>query len=106
MLRFSVPIWPTYVGEKWKTLGKPYGIKVLRYWEHNGEHMEILGNTIENMWKHDGNTNVFIKKFYAQTPSSPQGKKLNLLYGMSAISMVVAILLLELIPLPKSVGTY
>jgi hypothetical protein len=58
--------------------------------------------TYENMM----GTQMFLKKFYAHTPSSPQGKKLNLLYCMSTISMVVAILLLEVIPLPKSVGTY
>jgi hypothetical protein len=29
-----VPLWPTYLGEKGRTLGKTYGIKVRCYWEH------------------------------------------------------------------------
>ncbi len=52
----------------------PYGIKVLCYWEHNGEHMENLGNIIENIWKHDGNTNVF-KKILCPHPLQPPRKK-------------------------------
>jgi hypothetical protein len=27
-------LWPTYIGEKWRTLGKTYAIKVRCYWEH------------------------------------------------------------------------
>jgi hypothetical protein len=53
--------------------------------------------TYENMM----GTQMSFKKFYAHTPSSPKEKSC-----MSVISMVVAILLLELIPLSKSVGTY
>jgi hypothetical protein len=40
-----LPLWPTYIGEKGRTLGKTYGIKVRCYWEHPwGTH-----------WKPDGN---------------------------------------------------
>jgi hypothetical protein len=28
------PLWPTYIGEKGRTLGKTYGIKARCYWEH------------------------------------------------------------------------
>jgi hypothetical protein len=27
-------VWPTYIGEKGRTLGKTYGIKARCYWEH------------------------------------------------------------------------
>ncbi len=27
-------LWPTYIGEKGRTLGKTYGIKARCYWEH------------------------------------------------------------------------
>jgi hypothetical protein len=29
-----LPLWPTYLGEKGRTLGKTYGIKARCYWEH------------------------------------------------------------------------
>jgi hypothetical protein len=40
-----LPLWPTYIGEKGRTLGKTYGIKVKCYWEHPwGTHSELEGN--------------------------------------------------------------
>jgi hypothetical protein len=35
--------WPRYIGEKGRTLGKTYGIKVRCYWEHPREHIGKLG---------------------------------------------------------------
>jgi hypothetical protein len=39
-------LWPSYIGEKARTLGKTYGIKARCYWEHpwgtNREHFENL----------------------------------------------------------------
>jgi hypothetical protein len=32
-----LPLWPTYLGDKWRTLGKTYGIKARFYWEHPWE---------------------------------------------------------------------
>jgi hypothetical protein len=38
-------LWPTYIGEKGRTLGKTYGITVRCYWEHPwGTHWEPDGN--------------------------------------------------------------
>jgi hypothetical protein len=31
---FWLPLWPSYIGEKGRTLGKTYGIKARCYWEH------------------------------------------------------------------------
>jgi hypothetical protein len=33
-------LWPRYIGEKGRTLGKTYGIKARCYWEHP------VGNTL------------------------------------------------------------
>jgi hypothetical protein len=38
-------LWPTYIGEKGRTLGKMYGIKARCYWEHLGEHIGNLQGT-------------------------------------------------------------
>ncbi len=36
-----LPLWPTYIGEKGRTLGKTYEIKARCYWEHPwGTHWE------------------------------------------------------------------
>jgi hypothetical protein len=44
-----LPLWPTYIGEKGRTLGKTYGIKARCYWEHPcGTHCEPREH-IENM---------------------------------------------------------
>jgi hypothetical protein len=34
--KICFPLWPTYMGEKGRTLGKTYGIKAMCYWEPNG----------------------------------------------------------------------
>jgi hypothetical protein len=51
-----LPLWPTYIGEKGRTLGKTYGIKVRCYWEHHWgthwepmEHIRNLIGTIGNL---------------------------------------------------------
>jgi hypothetical protein len=37
-------LWPTYIGEKGRTLGKTYGIKARCYWEHSwGTHWNLMG---------------------------------------------------------------
>jgi hypothetical protein len=42
-----LPIWPTYVEEKGRTLDKRYGIKVRCYWEHpSGTRRELEGNML------------------------------------------------------------
>jgi hypothetical protein len=42
-----LPLWPTYIGEKGRTLGKTYGIKARSYWEHSwGTHWELNGNML------------------------------------------------------------
>jgi hypothetical protein len=46
-----LPLWPTYLGEKGRTLGKTYGIKTRCYWEYP------LGNTLGTQgtcWEPDG----------------------------------------------------
>jgi hypothetical protein len=44
-------LWPTYIGEKGRTLGKTYRIKARCYWEH----IENLGNIMGTHWELDGN---------------------------------------------------
>jgi hypothetical protein len=43
-----LPLWPTYIGEKGRTLGKTYRIKMRCYWEHlwgtHWEPREHVGN--------------------------------------------------------------
>jgi hypothetical protein len=46
-----LPFWPTYIGEKGKTLGKTYGIKARCYWEHPWN----LGNILGTQWELEGN---------------------------------------------------
>jgi hypothetical protein len=52
-------LWPTYIGEKGRTLGKIYGIKVRCYWEHPWgtyqEPTEHFWNLMGTHWEHDGN---------------------------------------------------
>jgi hypothetical protein len=42
-----LPLWPTYIGEKGRTLGKTYGIKARCNWEHIGN----LGNMLGICWE-------------------------------------------------------
>ncbi len=40
-----LPLWPSYISEKGRTLGKTYGIKVRCYWEYpRRTHWEPNGN--------------------------------------------------------------
>jgi len=52
-------LWPTYKGEKWRTLGKTYGIKGRCYWEHpwgtHWEPREHVGNPLGTQWELEGN---------------------------------------------------
>jgi hypothetical protein len=67
-----LPLWPNYIGEKGRTLGKTYGIKAKCYWEHIGnlgnilktwwEHIENLGNILETWWEPIGNKGKMKKK--------------------------------------------
>jgi len=41
-----IPLWPTYIGEKGRTLGKTYGIKARCYWLHPWGNIGILGNPL------------------------------------------------------------
>ncbi len=46
-----LPLWPTYIGEKRRTLGKTYGIKARCYWEYAwGTHWELREH-IENLMR-------------------------------------------------------
>jgi len=53
------PLWPIYIGEKGRTLGKTYGIKVRCYWEHpRGTHWkprEHIGNLMRIHWELEEN---------------------------------------------------
>jgi hypothetical protein len=44
-----LPLWPTYKGEKGRTLGKTYGIKARMLWGTHWEPMEHIGNLKGNM---------------------------------------------------------
>ncbi len=49
-------LWPIYIGEKGRTSGKTYGIKVRGYWEHPwGTYWEPNGNLngTKETWKDD-----------------------------------------------------
>jgi len=47
-----LPLWPTYIGEKGRTLGKTHGIKARCYWEHPwGTHWEHIGNLKGTCWE-------------------------------------------------------
>jgi hypothetical protein len=54
-----LPLWPTYIGEKWRTLGKTYGIKARCYWEHpwetHWEPREYIRNLMGTHWKLERN---------------------------------------------------
>jgi hypothetical protein len=54
-----LPLWPTYIGEKGRTLGKTYEMKARFYWEHPwGTHWrprEHIGNLMGAHWELEGN---------------------------------------------------
>jgi len=47
-----LPLWPTCICEKGRTLGKTYEIKTRCYWEHPWEH---IGNLMGTSREHVGN---------------------------------------------------
>jgi len=53
------PLWPHYIGEKGRTLGKTYGIKARCYWELPwGIHWELrehIENLMGTQWELEGN---------------------------------------------------
>jgi hypothetical protein len=52
----ALSLWPTYIGEKGRTLDKTYGIKARRYWEHPWRtHREHIGNLMGTHWELEGN---------------------------------------------------
>jgi hypothetical protein len=52
-------LWPMYIGEKGRTLGKTYGITARCYWEHPGgthwKSREHIGNPMKIHWELEGN---------------------------------------------------
>ncbi len=72
-------MWPTYIGEKGRTLGKIYGIKVNCYREHPwGTHWERTEN-IENMmgthWEREENMLGTNEKWKNPSPQPTQNSK-------------------------------
>jgi hypothetical protein len=70
-------LWPMYIGEKGRTLGKTYGMKARCYWEHSwGTHWELREHT-ENLmrtWcKHVGNKGK-MKKILSPSPTKLKRK--------------------------------
>jgi len=52
ILKYRVPpLWPTYIGERWTTFAKAYGIKVVGwcYGEHVGEQIEKFREPVGNL---------------------------------------------------------
>jgi hypothetical protein len=52
--KICLPLWPTYMGEKGRTLGKTYGIKARCYWElpwNLGNILEPNGNLKGTCWE-------------------------------------------------------
>jgi len=47
-----LPIWPTYIGEKGRTLGKNMGLKPGAIGNTHGEH---IGNLMETHWEIERN---------------------------------------------------
>jgi hypothetical protein len=55
-----LPLWPTYIGEKGRTLGKTYEMKARCYWKHPGggtncKHREPNENSMGTYWELEGN---------------------------------------------------
>jgi len=66
-------LWPSYISEKGRTLGKTYGIKVRCYWEHPWGIEEHIGNP--GTWReHVGNKGK-MKKILAPPPPNTQNLK-------------------------------
>jgi hypothetical protein len=54
----AMTLWPRYKGEKGKTLGKTYGIKVRYYWEHIGSPLRTCWEQWKNEKKSSPNQNL------------------------------------------------
>ncbi len=55
-----IPLWPTYISEKGRTLGKTYGIKVKCCWEHRwGTYWKHIGNLKGTCWEQRKNEKIF-----------------------------------------------
>jgi len=47
-----LPLWPTYIGENWRTSGKTYGIKARCHWEQPwGTYWELEREQVGNKGK-------------------------------------------------------
>ncbi len=71
-------LWPNYIGEKWRSLGKTYGIKARCYCEHIRNLGNILGTHWELEREHVGNKGKRKKKSSAPHPK-PKRKKIKAL---------------------------
>ncbi len=75
-----LPLWPNYIGEKGRTLGKTYRTKVKCYWEHPWEtHWELIENLKGTYWEQRKNE----KKSSSPRPQiqNLKGKKIKALQG-------------------------
>jgi hypothetical protein len=73
-------LWPTYIGEKGRTLGKTYGIKARCYWEHlwgtYQEPTEHFGNLMGTHWELEGNMLGTKEKIFPPPPHPAPKKNL------------------------------
>jgi len=78
-LKECVSLWPTYIGEEGRTLGKTYGIKTTCYWEHPwGTHWkprEHIKNLMGTHWKLERNM-LGTKEKWKKSYPSPHPRKL------------------------------
>jgi len=66
-----LPLWPTYIGEKGRTLGKTHGIKVRCYWKHPWrKHWEPDGNPLGTWREHVWEQRNFFKKSFCPPPQT------------------------------------
>ncbi len=72
----SLPLRPTYIGEKGSTLGKTYGIQVRYCWEHLwGTHWEPDGNLKGTCWQQWKNEKILYLKNMISTYRKDKGPK-------------------------------
>jgi hypothetical protein len=74
-----LPLWPTYIGEKGRTLGKTYGIKARCYWEHlwrtHCEPVEHVENVMGTHWELERNMlGTKVKRKRSPTPKLKRKK--------------------------------
>jgi hypothetical protein len=74
-----LPLWPTYIGEKGRTLDKTYGIKASCYWERpwgtNWEPMEHIANLLWIHWELEGDM-LGTKEKWKKSSPPPHAPKL------------------------------